>query len=292
MRKREKGIILRRLIQSYISSVISISLVLLIVGLIGILAVNAKSVSDYFRESIKLSVIFESSTTEGEAMKFSDELSSDEFVKKTEFISRERGTKEMQELLGSDFLEVFDFNPVPLSVDIHLKADYLNSDSLELIESRLMEKTGVKEVVYQRSLIDIINKNMERISLVLAVLLGLLLFISFVLINNTVRLNVFAKRFTIKTMKLVGAKRSFIRKPFIKRAALQGLVSGLISASLLLLMLYFVKRDLHELYQIFDTRLLLSVLAGVVATGMLICVVSTYFVVNKLVAVSADKIYY
>jgi len=292
MRKREKGIILRRLIQSYISSVISISLVLLIVGLIGILAVNAGAVSDYFRENIRLSVIFESGTTEERAMQFSQELTSNVFVKKAEYISRERGTKEMEELLGSDFLNVFDFNPVPLSVDIYLKADYLKSDSLDLIESRLMEKPDVKEVVYQKSLIDLINNNMERISLILAILLALLLFVSFVLINNTVRLNVYAKRFTIKTMKLVGAKRSFIRKPFLKRAALQGLVSGVISSSFLLLMLYFVKRDLNELYIILDVRLLLAVLVAVVATGVLICVISTYFVVNRLVAVSADKIYY
>ena len=176
-----------------------------------------------FRENIRLSVIFESGTTEERAMQFSQELTSNVFVKKAEYISRERGTKEMEELLGSDFLNVFDFNPVPLSVDIYLKADYLKSDSLDLIESRLMEKPDVKEVVYQKSLIDLINNNMERISLILAILLALLLFVSFVLINNTVRLNVYAKRFTIKTMKLVGAKRSFIRKPFLKRAALQGL---------------------------------------------------------------------
>jgi cell division transport system permease protein len=292
MKKREKGILLRRLIQSYISSVISISLVLLIVGVIGVLAVNAKSVSDYFKENIKLSVIFDNGTTEERAIRFSEELSGKNYVKKAEYISRERGTKEMEELLGSDFMNVFDMNPIPLSVDLFLKAEYIRSDSLELVESRLMGEPNVKEVVYQKSLIDVINNNMERISIVLAVLLGLLLFISFVLINNTVRLNVYARRFTIKTMKLVGAKKSFIRKPFIKGAALQGMVSGVVSASFLILLLFFVKRDLNELYVILDQQLLLAVLAGVIILGVALCVVSTYFVVNKLVTVSADKIYY
>ncbi len=292
MKKREKGIILRRLIQSYISSVISISLVLFIVGIIGILAVNAKSVSDYFKENIKLSVIFDKSTSDESAKQYADKLALVEYVRKVEFISQEKGTKEMEEILGSEFLNTFDFNPIPLSVDVFLKADYLKSDSLKLVESQIMGEPIVKEVVYQKSLVDLINNNMKRVSLILAILLGLLLFISFVLINNTVRLNVFAKRFTIKTMKLVGAKRAFIRKPFIRGAALQGFVSGMISSAFLVLLLYFVKTDLNELYAILDYRLLLAVLVAVVVLGIIICVVSTFFVVNKLVAVSSDKIYY
>lgn len=292
MKKREKGIIIRRLVQSYLSSVISISLVLLLVGLIGILAVNAKSVSDYFKENIKLSVIFEKGTTNEKAIEISESLKTREFVKKAEFISQEQGTKEMKELLGNDFLDIFEVNPVPLSLDLYLKADYFMPEMLKLIEKELIADPKVKELVYQESLVNIINKNMERISIILAVFVILLLFISFVLINNTVRLNVYSKRFIIHTMKLVGAKKSFIRKPFLAQGINQGLISGSISASLLFLIFYFVRRDLPQLFLLFDERLILIVLGSVVVLGVLICLISTYFVVNKLVSVSSEKIFY
>lgn len=292
MKKREKSTVLRRLIQSYLSSVISISLVLLLVGIIGILAVNAKSVSDYFKENIKLSVIFEKGTTNEIAKEISKGLEARVFVKKAEFVSQEQGTEEMKKLLGEDFLDIFEVNPVPLSVDLYFKADYVLTDSLKLIERELMADPNVKELVYQESLVNIINQNMKRIGIVLGVFVTLLLFVSFVLINNTVRLNVYSKRFTIHTMKLVGAKRSFIRKPFLIQGIYQGFVSGIISVALLSLILYFVWRDLQQLYLIFDQELILLVLLSVILLGVLICLISTYFVVNKLVSVNSDEIYY
>ncbi|MFA6334643.1 MAG: permease-like cell division protein FtsX [Bacteroidales bacterium] len=292
MKKREKNIILRRLIHSYLSSVISISLVLLFVGIIGILAVNAKSVSDYFKENIKLSVIFEKDITSERAKEISERLKSREFVKKAEFISQEQGTKEMKELLGEDFLDIFEVNPIPLSVDLYFKADYVLTDSIEVIEKELMADPGVKELVYQKSLVNVINQNMARIGIVLSIFVVLLLFVSFVLINNTVRLNVYSKRFTIHTMKLVGAKRSFIRKPFLIQGMYQGLIAGVISVALLSLILYFVWRDLRQLYLIFDQKLILLVLLSVIVSGVLICLISTYFVVNRLVSVNSDEIYY
>ncbi|MEN6618715.1 MAG: permease-like cell division protein FtsX [Rikenellaceae bacterium] len=292
MRNREKRIILRRLIHSYLSSVISISLVLLLVGVIGILAVNAKSVSDYFKENIKLSVIFENGTSNEMAQAISHSLETREFVKKADFISQEQGTKEMKELLGEDFLNIFEVNPIPISVDLYFKAEYVLSDSLKVIEKELMEDPNVKEVVYQESLVNVINQNMERFGIVLGFFVVLLLFVSFVLINNTVRLNVYSKRFTIHTMKLVGAKKSFIRKPFLIQAIYQGLISGVLSVSLLSIMLYFVWRDLQQLYLIFDLKFIILVLLSVMVLGVLICLISTYFVVNKLVSVSSDEIYY
>jgi len=292
MKKKEKGVIFRRLLHSYLSSVISISLVLLIVGALGVLAVNARAVSNYFKENIRISVIFEKGTSDSEALKFTERIKKEDFVKRAEFISREQGTEEMKKMLGEEFLDVFDVNPIPLSVDLYLKADYLDPDSLKTIKSDLNREPNVKEIAYQESLVEVINQNLEKIGVVLTVILALLLFISFVLINNTVRLNVYSKRFTIQTMKLVGAKKSFIRRPFLKQGIYQGVVAGVISSLMLVGALFFVRRDINQLFLIFDMRLIAFVLVGVILAGVVICLISTWIVVNKLVSVSADEIYY
>ncbi len=292
MKKKEKSIIYRRLIQSYLSSVISISLVLLLAGLTGLLAVNTKSVSDYFRENIKLSVLFEESASEKQAQVVYGIIKTKEYLKRSNYISKEQGTKEMEEILGSDFLEVFETNPVPVSIDIFLKANYLDSDSLAIISKELSQLPLVREVVYQESLVKTINENMEKAGLVVVVFIGLLLFISFVLINNTVRINLFAKRFSIHTMKLVGAKRSFIRKPLLIRAFVQGFVSGLISVAMLSGIVYIIRRDLPELYKILDLNMIALVFGAIIILGILLCVISTYLIVNKLVSMSGDDIYY
>ncbi|HON54042.1 MAG TPA: permease-like cell division protein FtsX [Bacteroidales bacterium] len=292
MKKKEKGIIFRRLVHSYLSSIISISLVLLIVGFLGIIAVNAKAVSDYFKENIRVSVMFDKNASNYDALDFLSKVQGKDYIKRAEFISKERGAEEMKNMLGEDFLYVFDFNPIPLSVDIYLKADYLQSDSLKTIVSELSKWPKVREIAYQESLVSLINQNLEKVGIILSVILILLLFISFVLINNTVRLNIYSKRFTIQTMKLVGAKRSFIRKPFIKQAVFQGLISGTISAALLSVLVLLVKRDINQLFLIFDIKMIALVIFGVILAGIFICVISTRIVVNKLLSVSADELYY
>ncbi len=292
MKKKEKSIIYRRLIQSYLSSVISISLVLLLAGLTGLIAVNTKSVSDYFRENIKLSILFDESASEKQAQIVHGIVKTKEYLKKSDYISKEQGTKEMEEILGSDFLEVFESNPVPISIDIFLKASYLENDSLAKISKELSQLPLVREVVYQESLVKTINDNMEKAGFVVIVFIGLLLFISFVLINNTVRINLYSKRFSIHTMKLVGAKRSFIRKPLLTKALAQGLVSGTISVALLSGVVYLIWRDLPELFKILDINMIIIVFSSVVVLGILLCVISTYLIVNKLVSMSGDDIYY
>ncbi|MDD3033043.1 MAG: permease-like cell division protein FtsX [Bacteroidales bacterium] len=292
MKKKEKGVIFRRLLHSYLSSIISISLVLLIVGVLGVLAVNASAVSSYFKENIRVSVIFDKGTPDSEAQSFLKIIEKESYVKRAEFVSKERGAEEMSKMLGEDFLEVFDVNPIPLSVDLYLKAEYLESDSLKTITAKLSEMPDVREVAYQESLVKVINQNLEKVGVVLSIVLVLLLFISFVLINNTVRLNVYSKRFTIQTMKLVGAKRSFIRKPFLRQGIYQGMIAGVISSIMLVVALFVVKRDINQLFVIFDMKLIALVLVGVILAGITICVISTWIVVNKLLSVSADEIYY
>lgn len=282
----------RRLANAYLSSVISISLVLLLVGVAGMLLLNARAVSDYFKENMQISVILLPHVQEDEAVLLQEELEKEVYVKSTEFVSREQGEKEMAESLGEDFLDMFESSPIPISIDLTLNADYVSSDSLDVVRGGIASSPLVEEVSYQKSLVDALNANFSKISVVLAVFIALLLFVSYVLINNTVRLSVFARRFTIHTMKLVGATRSFIRAPFLGKAALQGVFSAVIANCVLVGLLFLLKKEFAELFDIFSLDVLVLVMCIVLVSGLLICVVSTYFVVNKLVALRKDELYY
>ena len=282
----------RRLLNAYLSSVISISLVLLLVGIASMLLVNAKGVSDYFKENMQVSVLMKQTVAEEDALKFKMDLDKEEYIRSSVYVSREQGQREMAALLGEDFLDVFTTSPIPISIDVTLEADYVSADSLEVVKTRLAGSPFVDEVVYQRSLVDALNANLSRISLVISVLIALLLFISFVLINNTVRLNVFARRFTIHTMKLVGATRSFIRAPFLVQSAFQGMFAAFISIMALIAMLFFMRSEFAQLFEIFRLDLLLVVMGIVLFSGVAICLVSTWFVVNKLLSLSKDELYY
>lgn len=282
----------RRLANAYLSSVISISLVLLLVGVASMLLVNAKSVSDYFKENMQISIMMKQEVSEEDAEAYMKKLEKEVFIKSMDFVAKEEGRQEMAQMLGDDFLDVFEVSPIPASINLTLNAAYVSSDSLELVKGRISKSSLVDEVVYQTSLVDALNANLSRISLILAVFIGLMLFISFVLINNTVRLNVFARRFTIHTMKLVGATRSFIRAPFLVSAVFQGLFSAFIAILVLVGLLYFVRSEFAQLFEIFRLELLLLVMGIVIVSGVVICLLSTWFVVNKLVSLKKDELYY
>lgn len=292
MGKHENKMMRRRLANAYMSSVISISLVLLLVGVAAMLLLNARSVSDYFKENMEVSVIMNPEVAEEDALEYKGILDGEIFVNSAEFISKEQGEREMVEMLGEDFLDILESSPVPVSISLTLNADYVSSDSLEVVEARLLEADIVEEVSYQKGLVDALNANFARISAVLGVFIALLLFISYVLINNTVRLNVFARRFTIHTMKLVGATRAFIRAPFLGRAALQGLISAILANCALVGLLCVMKNRFPQLVAVFSQEAVLIVLGIVLAAGLLICVTSTFFVVNKLVSLNKDELYY
>ena len=292
MSNADNRIMRRRLANAYLSSVISISLVLLLVGVAAMLLVNAKGVSNYFKENMQVTVMMKQTVSDEAAMDFQAKLEGEDFIKSTRFISKEQGQREMADMLGDDFLDVFETSPIPVSIDVTLKADYVSADSLEVVRNRISVSELVDEVVYQTSLVDALNANLNRISMVLAVFIGLLLFISFVLINNTVRLNVYARRFTIHTMKLVGATRSFIRAPFLVQAAFQGVFAAFIAIIALVIMMYFMRSEFEQLFEIFRLDLLLTVMGIVLLSGLAICLTSTWFVVNKLVSLKKDELYY
>jgi cell division transport system permease protein len=266
--------------------------VLLLVGVASMLLVNAKGVSDYFKENMQISVMMKQEVSEDDAYEFKEKLDKEAFIKNTEFISKEQGMQEMAQMLGEDFLDVFEVSPIPASINVTLEAEYVSADSLKIVSARISDSDLVDSVEYQTSLVDALNANLRKISLILAVFIGLLLFISFVLINNTVRLSVFSRRFTIHTMKLVGATRSFIRAPFMVQSAFQGVFAAFIAIIILVGMLFFMKSEFSQLFEIFRLDLLLLVMGIVLVSGLFICLSSTWFVVNKLVSLKKDELYY
>lgn len=281
----------RRLVSAWISTVISLSLVLLLVGLGSLLMVNARAVSDYFKENLQVSVLMKDFVDEEEASAYEKEILAMPGVRSTRFITREEGMQEMSDLLGRDFLDVFESAPVPVSIDVNLEAAYVSADSLEVMKEALSQSKLVDEVVYQTSLVDALNQNLGKISMGLAVLVLLLLFISVVLISNTVRLELFSRRFSIHTMQLVGASRAFIRAPFVGRAAVQGLFSALVAILMLLGVMFFLKGEFAALFGIFSLDNLLIVMGIMVVCGVGICAVSTFFMVGRMVGYDRDIVY-
>ena len=281
----------RRLVSAWISTVISLALVLLLVGVGTLLMVNAKAVSDYFKENMQVSVLLKEQVQEEEALRYETRVASLPGVRSTHFVSREQGVEEMSRLLGQDFLDVFETAPVPISIDVNLEAAYVSTDSLEVMKATLAESPLVEEVVYQTSLVDALNANLQKISMGLAVLVALLLFISFVLIANTIRLELFSRRFSIHTMHLVGATKGYIRAPFVGRAALQGLFAALLAIILLVGGLFVLKDEFAQLFQIFQLESLLFTMGVMVVAGVGLCAVSTFFVVGRMVGYNRDKLY-
>lgn len=291
MPKGENRIIRRRITSAYLSSIISISLVLLLVGIASMLMVNTRNVSDYFKENLRLQVLMKQEVSDSQAEGFKKRAETLSFVRSAELVTKEQGEKEMAELLGRDFLDIFETSPVPVSVDVGVSAEYVSADSLAVVSAILGQDPLVDEVVYQKSLVDTLNTNLRKISLVLTVFIVLMLIISFALINNMMRLSVYDRRFAIHTMRLVGATKSFIRGPFLVRSAFMGLFSAFLAILMIVAGLYFLRKGFAQLFEIFTLDLLLEVMGIVVAAGLVICFFSTYFVVGKLVGMKNDELY-
>ena len=292
MPKPESKMMKRRLANAYLSSVISITLVLLLIGVAAFVVINSGSVARYLKENVKISVLFVQNATEQDAEEYLGSVKALPYVHDTRLITREEGERELAEMLGEDFLDVFETSPVPISVDVTLNAEYVVPDSLAFVSEVLAASPMVEEVDSQQPLVAILNENLAKISAVFGVFILLLLFISFVLINNMVRLSVFARRFTIHTMKLVGATKAFIRAPFLRGALVQGLISAFLASAAIWGIYYAARSSFSELFEIFDIVTLLESTGIIFMCGVLICVLSTYFVVGRLVSANKDELYY
>ena len=292
MGRNEKNIVFQRIIQAYLSSVISITLVLFLVGATTFLGINAQKFVRYFKENTVLTIVLRDGISEESALLTVQKVQSLPFVREAIFISQEQGTKEMAELLGEDFLAQFDYNPVPVSIDIKLLAQYVSAEDIDTIEKEILELNDVREVFYHKLVIDTVTKNLERMGLGLLIFITLLLFVSFVLMNNTVRLSVYARRFTIHTMRLVGATRGFIRRPFMIQAIFQGLISSLLAILLLIGSFSLVHKELSDIYQLLDYEFLMTLFGLIILLGVGICMISTFLVINKIVKIDTGALYY
>ncbi len=282
----------RRLQSSYLTSIISISLVLFMLGTLAFMVLNAKKLSDYVKENIGFSVIMNDGVKESEIIKFQKSLDIKAFVKSTEYITKQEAAKMLTEDLGEDFIGFLGYNPLLPSIDVRLVADYANNDSLSVIKERIIQNKDVKEVFYQESLVEFINDNLRKISIIILAFSALLMLISVALINNTIRLSVYSKRFIIKTMLLVGATQTFVRRPFIRRGILHGVIGALIAVLLLTAILIFSRESIPELINLdqIDTYALLFGL--IILLGVVISWISYFFAVRKYLHMKTDQLYY
>lgn len=282
----------RRYQSSVFTTVVSITLVLLMLGLLALVVLHAKKLSDYVRENIGFMVYMKEDVPQEDIILFQKRLDAMAFVKTSKYITPEEAARELTAELGEDFIDFLGYNPLPPSIDLRLRAAYGNIDSLLVIEKKLMAEPVVKEVFYQKSLVQAINRNIRRISMVLLGFSGLLMLIAIALINNTIRLSVYSRRFIIRTMKLVGATRGFISRPFVWRGILTGLISAFLAIILLGVILYFLMQQVPELVILQDIKIYGIVFGLVVVTGVLLSWLSTLFAVRKYLRMKEDDLYY
>jgi cell division transport system permease protein len=292
MKKTGSGFSKTRLRSSYITLVISISLVLFLLGILGLVLINARELSDYFRESLSFSIMLEDDAKEADIRMLQKDLDAKHYVKSTEYVSKDEAAVKMKEELGEDFISFLGDNPLPPSIDVYLVSAYTNPDSVTKIEKYITGYPFVREVYYQESLLFLINENVKKISLFLLVISAFLFLISLTIINNTIRLSIYSKRFLIRTMQLVGATRSFIRKPFIIQSIFHGILAALIALILLMGLLYLIEIEFFMMFTFEQTSLLLLLGAAIIITGIFINIVSTYFSVNRYLSIPEDKLYY
>ena len=276
----------------FITSSISTTLVLLLLGMVVFFVLSANNLSDYVRENIGFTVLVSDDMKEAEALKFQQRLNAEAYVKESVYISKEQALKEQTEAMGTDPAEFLGYNPFTASIEIKLNAAYANSDSIAWIEKEILAEKKVMEVSYPQDLLDSVNRNIQRVSLFLIGLAGLLTLISFALINNTIRLAVYSKRFLIHTMKLVGAGWGFIRRSFLVRNVWVGILAALLADTLLMGMAYMLVRYEPQLIEIITPSSLLMVMTSVFVFGVVITWLCAYVSINKYLRMKASELYY
>ena len=276
----------------FITSSISTTLVLLLLGMVVFFVLSANNLSTYVRENIGISVLVSDDMKEPEALKFQKTLNEKSYVKESVYISKEQALKEQTEAMGTDPAEFLGYNPFTASIEIKLNAQYANSDSIAWIEKEILTNKKVMEVSYPQNLIDSVNRNIQKVSIFLLGLAALLTLISFALINNTIRLAIYSKRFLIHTMKLVGASWSFIRRPFLVRNVWIGVLAGIMADAILLGMAYMLVKYEPQLIEIITPNALLVVMASVFVFGLAITFFCAYISINKYLRMKASALYY
>ena len=291
MRNKKNKSLNKKIVSSSVSVIISLSLVLFVVGLLSLVLINAQKLSNYVKENIGFSIMIKEDIKEIELIEFNKILDAEDFTKSTRFISKEQATKELEKDLGEDFVSFLGYNPIMASIDVKLNSSYANNDSLQNISSRLEKSDVVYEVFYQKNLIKKLNRNVGKISFFLICISLVLFFIAFALINNTIRLSVYSKRFIIKTMRLVGAENSFIQKPFLITGVYQGLYSAIFAIFMLIGSIQLIQSETASILNINDLQIIGLVFIVLFCSGIIISGTSTFFAVRKFIYLNEGELY-
>ncbi len=282
----------RRLRSSYISVVISISLVLFLLGVLGLLVLNTKKVSNYFKESAAITLFLKNDLNRDQILNLQVSIDEQSFTKSTKFISKEEAAEIYKKANGEDFMDFLGYNPLENSIDIYVKGDFVSPEKMEEIEQIYKTNQYVSSVSYDKPLIDLLTKNVRRISLFILVFCGLATLVVVVLINSSIRLSVYSKRFTIKTMQMVGATKRFIRKPFIWNSVKLGIIGAVLAIIELALLLYYMNATFPE-FGMIDNRIELASLFGIIfGMGILITWISTFLATQRFLNLRTDELYY
>ena len=291
MRNKKNKSLNKKIVSSSVSVIISLSLVLFVVGLLSLVLINAQKLSNYVKENIGFSIMIKEDIKEIELIEFNKILDAEDFTKSTRFISKEQATKELEKDLGEDFVSFLGYNPIMASIDVKLNSSYANNDSLQNISLRLEKSDIVYEVFYQKNLIKKLNSNVGKISFFLICISLVLFFIAFALINNTIRLSVYSKRFIIKTMRLVGAENSFIQKPFLITGVYQGLYSAIFAIFMLIGSIQLIQSETASILNINDLQIIGLVFIVLFCSGIIISGTSTFFAVRKFIYLNEGELY-
>lgn len=293
MKMSEKRSNNRRVAGSYALSLVSIALVLFLLGVFALFMMHAQQLSKHVKEHIGFEIVMNSNAEEARILRLQEDLNAMPAVKSTAYITKEEAISRLSEDLGEDFLEWLgnEENPLLPSIDVRFKADYANADSIAVVERFLLNNPDVKEVYYRKSLVDMINSNIRKIAIVLMAVSLVLLLIAIALIRNTIRLSIYAKRFLVRSMQLVGATERFIRRPFLRRGVSQGFFGGLLADMLLAGVLYAVSKRFPDLMLPQDTTVLIGLFAGIVLLGILLAWCSTRAALNRFLRADLDELY-
>jgi cell division transport system permease protein len=281
----------RRLISSYVSVVFSMFLVLFLLGLLGLFILNSKKLADDFKEEIAMTVFFKNEATDTVFTAFKNELKTSKFVKSSVYVTKEQAAKMHTDIIGEDFMTFLGANPLQNSFDIHLKADYINAENIRKIENHFRTNEMVSDIVYDKQLVNLVNDNIKKVSLWILIISGFLALVAVVLINSSMRLSIYANRFIIKTMQMVGATKSFIRKPFIWRSVKLGLAGAVCAVIALLVCILYIDGNYPNLGILENPLAACIVLFSVLALGVLITWLSTYFATQRYLNLRTDDLY-
>ena len=281
----------RRVITSYISVVVSVFLVLFLLGMLGLFILNSKRLSENFKENIPMTVFFKTDANDSVFKAFDAQLKASKFAKDYKFVSKEDAAKEHEKTLGENFVEYLGANPLYNSYDIHLKADYVTNPGFRKAETEIRTNPMVTDVVYDKQLITLVNDNIKKVTFWVLIVSGIFAVISFLLINSSLRLSIYANRFIIKTMQMVGATKSFIRKAFVMRSVKLGMLGAGLAIIALIALLLYVESNFPGLGILEDKALISLVLLAVFGLGVLITWVSTHFATQRFLNLRTDDLY-